>query len=302
VFRLGGQGTGYLEAVYGFGGVLAGLALGSLGRREHARRTFILGAAASTTAAVLFGLSPMAGMAFACMIAMGIADVLAEVNAVTLVQASAPVEVVGRALGALEATIVAAMLLGALIVGPLIVLLGPRGATVALALIGLGVLGLCQPRLRRLDDALAVRLFLRAVPLFARLSLATLDRLGSCLALEEHPTGAAIVRQGESGEKLYIVEAGDLAVFARAPGDAEGTDGRPVNVLGAMDYFGEIALLRDSPRNATVRALGPVRLYSLRRADFQWLLARSAELRAAVVATEATRNAQREQVLLTRLR
>jgi signal-transduction protein with cAMP-binding, CBS, and nucleotidyltransferase domain len=204
-------------------------------------------------------------------------------------------------LAALEATMVAAMLVGAAIVGPLIAQFGPRGATVALGLAGLGVLALCLGRLRRLDDAVAVRVFLRAVPLFARLSLATLDQLAARLTLEEHPAGAVIVREGEPGDTLYIVQDGELSVYSQLPDAPTGQDlGQRVDTIVAQDYFGEAALLREVPRTATVQADTHARLYMLRRADFQWLLARSAELRAALTAADSARSAHREQVLLTR--
>jgi hypothetical protein len=301
VFHLGNQGTGFLETAYGIGGVIGAMVIVALGRREHARRLLMLGAAASSTWAVFFGLSPTGEVALACMAAVGVADVLAETNAVLLLQASAPAEMVGRVLAALEATMVAAMLVGAAIVGPLIALFGPRGATVALGLVGLGVLALCLSRLQRLDDAVAVRVFLRAVPLFARLSLATLDQLAARLTLEDHPAGAVIVREGEPGDTLYIVQDGELSVYSQPPDAPRGEgQGQRVDTILAQDYFGEAALLREVPRTATVRADTRVRLYMLRRADFQWLLARSAELRAALAAADSARRAHREQVLLTR--
>jgi MFS family permease len=301
VFHLGNQGTGFLETAYGVGGVAGALVIVALGQREHARRLLMLGAAASSVAAVFFGLSPTGAVALACMAAVGVADVLAESNAVLLLQASAPAEMVGRVLAALETTLVAAMLVGAATVGPLIALVGPRGATVVLGLVGLGVLALCLGRLRRLDDAVAVRVFLRAVPLFARLSLATLDKLAARLTLEEHPTGAVIMREGEPGDTLYIVQDGELSVYSQPPDAPRGEElGPRVDTILAQDYFGEAALLREAPRTATVRTDTRARLYRLGRADFQWLLARSAELRAALAATDSARRAHREQVMLTR--
>jgi CRP-like cAMP-binding protein len=62
-----------------------------------------------------------------------------------------------------------------------------------------------------------------------------------------------------------------------------------VNVLRAMDYFGEVALLRDLPRIATVRARGDIHVFSLMRADFQNILGRSEAFRTTLSSTADAR-------------
>jgi CRP-like cAMP-binding protein len=89
--------------------------------------------------------------------------------------------------------------------------------------------------------------------------------------------GAAIVSQGEAGDHFYIIADGEAAVYA--PGETI--------VLGPGGFFGEIALLRDVPRTATVRAVGPARLLAIQRDDFVAAVtghAPSAEAADAVVA------------------
>jgi ATP-binding cassette subfamily B protein len=104
------------------------------------------------------------------------------------------------------------------------------------------------------------------------------------------------VRAGEPGDRLYIVKSGELEVIAHG----EPGQGVVVNTLTAMDYFGEIALLRGRPRTATVRSRGPVELYSLTCSDFHDLLRSSAELRQAVTETSEARYKRTEHVLLPR--
>jgi ATP-binding cassette subfamily B protein len=128
---------------------------------------------------------------------------------------------------------------------------------------------------------------LERIPLFAGLDRAVLGSLAGQLAAERHAPGATIVAAGAPGDRLYIVEEGEVEVLAP---DTGGTPQR-LALLGAGDYFGEIALLHDVPRTATVRARTSVQLLTLDRARFQDLLAASPHLAAAVAQTAATREA-----------
>jgi CRP-like cAMP-binding protein len=96
------------------------------------------------------------------------------------------------------------------------------------------------------------------VPIFAPLSLAAKERLASKLVPLDVAVDATIVRAGEVGDRFYIVDSGTVR-FALEGGEKES---------GAGEYFGELALLRDVPRTATVTAATATRLYALERADF----------------------------------
>jgi CRP-like cAMP-binding protein len=126
---------------------------------------------------------------------------------------------------------------------------------------------------------------LRRVPVLADLSRLTLDNLALRLRRETVPANTTIVRQGEPGDKVYLIRSGEASVLVSnsAGNEAE------VEVLHSMDYFGEVALLRDVPRTATVRARGRVQLFSLTRADFQEVLGRSEALRETVLRTSDAR-------------
>jgi CRP-like cAMP-binding protein len=115
---------------------------------------------------------------------------------------------------------------------------------------------------------------LRRMPLFATMDEAELGLLRSRLRPEHHAAGTVIIRQGDAGDRFYIIERGHVEVTVR---DERGvTD--VARQLDRGDYFGELALLRDAPRNATCRTTVPSDLLSLSRDDFDALVRRRFEL------------------------
>ncbi|MHB8575011.1 MAG: ABC transporter transmembrane domain-containing protein [Dehalococcoidia bacterium] len=129
--------------------------------------------------------------------------------------------------------------------------------------------------------------YLRRVPIFASLDGDVLATVASRLTTERFATGDDIVREGELGDKLYLLVAGEADVLAK---DATGSE-RPFAVLRAGDYFGEIALMYDVPRTATVRVRTPASVYALDRDSFLALLEAVPGLRQTVEQTISQREA-----------
>jgi CRP-like cAMP-binding protein len=102
----------------------------------------------------------------------------------------------------------------------------------------------------------AVLSHLRTVPILHSLPVAVMDGLGRGLTRTRVSAGQAVFQQGEAGDRFYVIASGEADVIQ---------DGRQIGTLGVHDSFGEIALLRDLPRTAEVRARTPLDVYALDR-------------------------------------
>ncbi|MBV9327822.1 MAG: cyclic nucleotide-binding domain-containing protein [Chloroflexi bacterium] len=108
---------------------------------------------------------------------------------------------------------------------------------------------------------------LAQVPVLASLGKEQMQLLAGKVRQERVSSGAAVVRQGDRGDRFYLIQQGTAEVIVDGADRSE-----VVATLGPADYFGELALLRDAPRAATVRATSQLRLLSLRGSDFNRLL------------------------------
>jgi MFS family permease len=260
---LGSSGVGYLNSAFGVGGLIgAGLTVALVARQKLAS-DFAIGTLLWGIPLILIGLFPSSAAALVLIAFIGIGDTLVEVAAPTLLQRAVPDEVLGRVFGAVESLIIGAMGIGAIVADPLIDWIGVRGALIATGCL-LPALGLLfWHRLGAIDAAFALPArqlaLLRDIPIFAPLPPAQVERLARELVPMRAAPAEMIVREGEAGDHFYIVDSGELEVTIEA---------KPVRRLGPGEHFGEIALLRDMPRTATVTAGSDVRLYTLERDEF----------------------------------
>jgi ATP-binding cassette subfamily B protein len=126
---------------------------------------------------------------------------------------------------------------------------------------------------------------LKHIPLFATLPPADLAGLSRCLHAERYAAGDAIITQGDVGDKLFLLEQGQVEVVASNPAGGE----RRLATLQGGAYFGEVALVRDVRRTATIRAMTPTLVDTLSKQDFLRELAAVPSLRAAVELSVAQR-------------
>ncbi len=121
---------------------------------------------------------------------------------------------------------------------------------------------------------------LRGVPLFAGCSAKELGQISTLADELYQPEGTTLIEEGTKGREFFVLVEGTVDVSR---------DGRTLNTLGGGSFFGEIALVSDTPRTATVTAASPVRLLVITGQSFQQLLARTPSIQAKVLAALAER-------------
>jgi putative ABC transport system ATP-binding protein len=119
--------------------------------------------------------------------------------------------------------------------------------------------------------------FLMQCPIFTRLTPRTLTEVADQVIAEKHPAGAVIVRQGDPGDKFYVIKSGTVDVIVEDAGKR-----RTVATLGKGSFFGEAALLTGAPRNATVVAKEDLEVYTLGKEQFQAVIQSSASFEEEV--------------------
>jgi CRP-like cAMP-binding protein len=258
-------GVGVLTAAVGAGGMLGSLlAFGLVGRGRLAL-WFGVGVALFGAPLVLIGALPHTATTIVLLGLVGIGNALIDVAGFTLLARLADETVLARMFAGFEAILTLGVAAGSLVTPLIIDLLGVRGALVAIGLLAPLAVAAARPALQRLDDQMRVRdadiETLRAVPMLEALPVATIEQLAGALEHAGVEPGHTLVRQGEPGDYFYILRAGHADVLQ---------DGRHVRTLGAGECFGEIALLHDRPRTATVQAAdgAPLEISRLRRSAY----------------------------------
>jgi hypothetical protein len=262
---LGEEGVGFLSAAMGAGGFAGALLAMTLVGRTRLAPSVALGLVLWGTPILLIGLLPVAGVAITVLAVLGAGNAVLDIAGYSLLQRTVPNAVRGRVFGLLEAIVMLGLSLGSAVAPLLVGILGLRGALVATGALLPLVAVLSWPKVRQTDELAVVPAhemhLLRRVPMFRLLPLTVLEQLAGDTTERAFAAGTRLISQGEVGDRFYVLASGEA--------DAE-IDGRVIRRLGPGDSFGEIALLRDVPRTASVTATTDGTAFVIDRDAFVW--------------------------------
>lgn len=260
---LGDSGAGVLTSLFGAGALLSVLVADRLARRARLAPVMLGCIAVLGVVCALLGASITLVAACIVLPITGLMRSLLDLLTAVLLQRSAPPSELASVFGALETTSGAGLLVGSILAQVLIGVWGVEQALVGLAIGFALVIGLVWRALRVADDTADVPVvamsLLRRLPLFAPLPTITLESVARSSVEHTVRCGDVVVRQGDPGDRFYAVAEGRFEVTV---------SGRHIRTLGRGDGFGDVALLADVPRTATVTALDAGLVLALERNPF----------------------------------
>jgi MFS family permease len=262
ILGTGPHGLGYLDSTLGVGAVFGGLFAIARAARNRLAQDLTIGVVLWALPLLLVTVWPTPAAVFIAVILLGLANPLVDVNFDTIVQRVTPDEVLGRVFGSLEACLIGSMALGAFVMP---IVLNLWGLRTAIGVVGVGVTVLALPllpRMRSLDARLTAPVgldLLRRISIFTPLSSPVVESLARDLIRVPVAAGGVVVREGDESDRFFIVDTGLVEVTQ---------DGVVLRREGPGEFFGEIGLLRDVPRTATVTAVEDTVLQSLSREAF----------------------------------
>jgi MFS family permease len=286
LLAMGQSGLGLLSAAFGLGGLAGAILAMTATRSERLIRNEIVSLVFWGLPIAMIGVFVEPEVALAAMVVIGVANATYDVALFTIFQRVSGNDERGPVMSVLEGVIGLGAVSGSLLAPALMWAFGTRGALI--------VAGSILPILAaviylRIGDAErithvneAVVQLLRKVPAFAELPLTAVERVAAGLVPLTAPAGTALMTQGEQGDTFVVVADGEIEVSV---------DGRPIHRLGPGAGVGEIALLRRSPRTATVVAVTDVTGYSVDASTF--LAAVAGPAAAAVTERMAQANLMR---------
>jgi len=260
---MGEPGVGVLNAAIGAGGVLGAIFAVSLTGRSQFSSTFALSLAMWGLPIAAIGIVTEPFVAIGLLAVVGLSNAIFDVTLFTLLQRSAPNEARVGVMGLLDSGVAASAAIGGVLASLLVAGVGIQvsllvtGAILPVAAVST-LIALRRAESGAISYETQARL-LRADPLLSPLSLSIVEELAAVLVPVEFADGAPLIREGEGGDRYLIIAAGTVDVSQA---------GQSLRRLGPGSGVGEISLLRDTPRTATVRAVGRVTAYALDREPF----------------------------------
>jgi len=269
----GSEGVGFLNAAIGAGGVLAAGFTSRLatGARPRLSLSFGIVASAVPLAVVAFLHAPW--IAYALMAIVGAGSIAFEVVSMTLLQRSLPRDVLARVFGMIDSLAVGGVMLGSFIAPLLAETIGLRATLVVVGCSLPAVVFALTPALKRIEKVAGDRArelaptvdVLAALEIFSGAPRQALEAAADGARRESVTAGTEVIREGQPADDFFVVLDGALDVSSMG----EGIEGAAVlGALGPGDHFGEIGLLEDLPRTATVVAATDCDLLRIPGQDF----------------------------------
>lgn len=286
LLHVGPSWAGYLGSAFGFGGVIGAFATVTLVGRRRLTPSLAVSGAVCGLPIIVFGVMPFILLAPALLALSGAGRSVSVTAGQTLLQRTAPEALLARVFGVAEGVAMFALAIGAVGAGLLVASFGVAPALLVTGLVVPAVLAASWFWLRDLDrharapdpEALAL---LRRSPIFSPLAATSIERILAELIRLDVPVGHVIIREGDAGDRFYVVAEGRAEVRRAGVVIAE---------PGPGEDFGEIALLRDVPRTATITALTPMRLIAIERDRFLEAVTGHSQSRERALAVAAERS------------
>jgi MFS family permease len=260
---MGNGGVGLLNAALGLGGLVGAIFAISLARTDRLVRTEAVSLAYWGAPIALIGLFPFPAVALGAMVVIGVANAVFDVSLFTIFQRGCSNEERAPVFSVFEGVAGLGAVSGSLIGPALVAAFGVRGAlSVAGAFLPILAV-LIYSRIGHTDHVAVVDepmvQLMREVDVFDQVPLTGLERLVEGFVPVRFAAGSELMRQGDPGDRFVVVDTGEVEV---------NVDGRSMGRLGHASGVGEIALLRRSPRTATVMALTDVTGYCVDAGTF----------------------------------
>jgi MFS family permease len=260
---LGEESIGWLNAAIGLGGLAGATVAARVVRLSSLGRCFIVGAAGWGVGVLALSGAPTGVLAFAALVLVGVANAFQDASAFILMPRLLGPDLAGRALGAFELVVMAGMGSGSLLAPVLADRLGARASLLvlggALTVLAIAYVVPFATVDRQLPPPRPEAELLRTVAVFAPLPLVVIEELALAAESHRYGDGEVVTHEGDAGDRFFVVTAGAATCTVA---------GTPRPELRPGDGFGEIALLRNLPRTATVTATGDLQVLSLTRDRF----------------------------------
>ena len=285
VLNAGEQANGYLNAAIGVGGLIGAVGAGALILRRHLGMPLLLGAVITGLGAIALGAA--SSLPFA-LVAIGVASagaLIIDVVTTTIFQRLVPDELRGRGVGILMAVTTLTGASGAFLLPVLLTTFGPfesLGATgigtIIFTAAGLVMIGTAADRPPTPYEATIARIL--TLPLFVGVPRSRMETAMHRVVEEPVTAGQVVVAQGDQADRFYIIESGTFTV---SQVHSPATEPVVLRQLGPDEVFGELGLLNQTPRTATVTAATDGTLLALGRDDFLSLVGASQDFRGRLL-------------------